>query len=54
MSKTNVINIKKQYLVPEYNSLSEWIEDDSHVYIGRNMTFYVDGAHSSKWANPFK
>ena len=54
MSETKVVSIKKQYLVPEYQSLLEWLEDDSHVYIGRNMSFYVKGAVGSKWANPFK
>jgi hypothetical protein len=36
-----------------YDSLEEWLQDPSHIYIGRNMTAYVKGAKKSKWANPF-
>ena len=52
--QTTVVNVKKSELQPEYNSFLEWIQDDSHVYIGRNMAFYVDGAFQSKWHNPFR
>ena len=54
MTDTTVVNVKKAELQPEYDNLIEWLQDDSHVYIGRNMSFYVDGAFASKWANPFK
>jgi len=37
-----------------YNSFAEWAEDPNHVYIGRNMNYYVPGTLKSKWANPFK
>jgi len=53
-TQTEVVNIKKTHLQPEYKNLLEWLQDESHVYIGRNMSFYVDGAFGSKWANPFK
>lgn len=50
---TSVINIKKKHLneigIPD---LKEWIKDDNHIYIGRNMV-YVKGANKSKWYNPF-
>ena len=25
----------------------------NHVYIGRNMSFYIKGTFASKWQNPF-
>jgi hypothetical protein len=52
MSK--VINIKKANLKKiGYDDLEDWLQDENHIYIGRNMTFYVPGATKSKWANPF-
>lgn len=49
-----VINVKKKCLQQNgYRDFKQWIEDDDHVYIGRNMSFYVAGAVASKWANPF-
>ncbi len=51
---TQVVNIKIKYLKPEYQNLIEWLKEDNHVYIGRDMSFYVDGAFGSKWKNPFK
>lgn len=44
-----VANLRKK----GYNSLEEWLSNPDHVYIGRNMTFYVKGAEASKWKNPF-
>ncbi|CAF0971321.1 unnamed protein product [Brachionus calyciflorus] len=54
MSK--VINVKKIELKKlGYNDLENWLNSSTnHVYIGRNMTYYVPGAKGSKWANPFK
>lgn len=51
---TKVINIRVSELRPAYNSLLEWLKDPSHIYIGRDMSFYVDGAYKSKWHNPYK
>lgn len=49
-----IICIKKAELKKiNYNSLEHWLENPNHVYIGRNMTFYVSGATKSKWSNPF-
>lgn len=49
-----VINIKKKNLVKNnYRDLEHWLENENHIYIGRNMTFYVKGAAKSKWANPY-
>ena len=37
-----------------YRDLSHWLENPSHIYIGRGMEHYVPGARHSKWHNPFK
>lgn len=51
---TTIVNVKKQYLVKNgYKDFDDWVSKPNHVYIGRNMSFYVDGAKASKWANPF-
>jgi len=52
----NVINVKAACLwrMGGYHNLQDWLNADAkHVYIGRDMTKYVPGAHRSKWANPF-
>ncbi len=52
MSK--VVNVKKVNLIKlGYKDLEDWMKDDDHVYIGRDMSFYVKDAEGSKWANPF-
>ena len=51
---TQIINIKAKDLRPEYDNLLEWLKDDRHVYIGRDMSFYVAGTDKSKWHNPYK
>lgn len=49
-----VVNIKKEYLKKAgYKDLEDWNAHENHVYIGRNMSFYVKGADTSKWRNPF-
>jgi hypothetical protein len=52
--QTTIVNVKVAELRPVYQNLMEWLKDDSHVYIGRDMSFYVDGAYKSKWHNPYK
>jgi hypothetical protein len=50
----SVINVRKANLNElGYNDLEDWLKNPDHVYIGRNMVFYVPGAKASKWANPF-
>lgn len=50
-----VVNVKKSELVKiGYPDLKTWLKDKDHVYIGRNMSMYVEGATSSIWKNPFK
>jgi hypothetical protein len=50
----SVINVKKVHLKKQgFADFEEWSHDPNHVYIGRNMNFYVKGALASKWKNPF-
>ena len=51
----NVINVKKANLKKlGYPDFASWQSaDDAHLYIGRNMNFYVPGAFGSKWQNPY-
>lgn len=37
-----------------YDSFEEWVKNKEHLYIGRNMSFYVKGAVASPFGNPFK
>lgn len=54
ITKTSVICVKKANLVKlGFRDLLHWLEDPNHVYIGRNMSFYVKGAKASIFANPF-
>lgn len=47
-----VVNIKKKFLVKGgYKDFEDWSKKDNHIYIGRNMTFYVKGTTKSKWHN---
>ena len=51
---TKVVNVKKSFLIQNgYKDFDEWIKCKNHVYIGRNMSFYISGANASKWANPY-
>jgi hypothetical protein len=49
------INISKQNLIKlGYKDLEDWLnKDKNHMYIGRNMEYYVKGAKQSKWHNPY-
>lgn len=51
---TTVINVSKKNLNDRgYTDFQDWNKDPNHVYIGRNMSFYVKGTFKSKWHNPF-
>jgi hypothetical protein len=56
MKMSKVVNCKKNELNKlGYADFAEWLKSSpDHVYIGRNMSFYVPGAVGSKWGNPFK
>ena len=50
----SVVNVKKIYLKQQgFVDFEDWAKDPSHLYIGRNMNFYVKGTFESKWKNPF-
>ena len=52
---TTLINVKKPFLVKAgYKDFQDWIKNPNHIYIGRDMSFYVLGTKGSKWANPFR
>lgn len=51
----SVANVRKAKLNKNgYADFKAWSSHPDHLYIGRNMTFYVPGAVKSKWHNPFK
>ena len=51
---THVINVKKENLKKNgFKDFEDWNIDDDHIYIGRNMNFYVKGTFDSKWKNPY-
>lgn len=46
--------IKVEYLRKiGYNNLVQWLENKDHVYVGREFSFFVDGAKKSIFCNPF-
>ena len=54
MNLPTVINCKKANLIKSgYKDLQDWLSKPGHIYIGRNISFYVPGATGSKWANKF-
>ena len=49
-----VINIRKQNLNNlGYNNLIDLLKKPNHIYIGRNLSYYVEGENGSKWKNPY-
>lgn len=54
LCQMEVVNISKKNLNKlGYDNLEHWLKDKNHIYIGRNMSFYVKGALKSKWHNPY-
>jgi hypothetical protein len=55
---TVVVNVRVEYIRPEYANLAEWCNDPNNVYIGRRGIVYVEGVryphHDSPFANPYK
>ena len=50
----SVVNVKKQELNKiGYANFKEWQNDTNNMYIGRNMSYYVEGTNKSKWHNPY-
>lgn len=49
-----IVNVKKSELNKNgYADFKTWVSLKDHVYIGRNMSFYVEGATESIWKNPY-
>ena len=49
-----VVNVKKAALSSRgIDSFQEWLNKPRSLYIGRDMTHYIHGAHGSKWQNKF-
>lgn len=49
-----VVNVKKEFLIKNgFNNFNDWATNSKHLYIGRNMNYYVKGANGSKWQNPY-
>lgn len=47
--------IKKKELIKRgYLDFEQWNSDPNHLYVGRNMSFYVKGALGSPYQNPYK
>jgi hypothetical protein len=52
---TGVVNVKKAELVKNgYKDFNDWKSRKGNVYIGRDMSLYVDGAIGSIWGNPYR
>ncbi len=50
----DVVNVRKAELNKKgFKDFEEWSKNPNHIYIGRNMSFYVKGTNASKWQNPF-
>lgn len=54
MSLPAVVCIRKAELNKRnYKDFKQWSKKKDHLYIGRNMEFYVPGTKQSIWHNPF-
>jgi len=55
---TNIINVKVKYIRPDYDNLSDWMNNPDHKYIGRSGVVFINNQRfpkkQSQWANPFK
>jgi hypothetical protein len=55
---TRIVNVRVAHIRPDFNNLSEWMDDPDHVYIGRKGVVFIDGVRFPKedsiWANPYK
>lgn len=47
----SVVNVKKEHLQKSgYQDFQDWAKNSNHIYIGRDMSFYVAGTTASKRA----
>jgi hypothetical protein len=55
---TTIANVKVKHIRPTYKTLSNWMENPNHEYIGRGGVVFINKERfpkkSSQWANPFK
>jgi len=55
---TKIVNVKVEYIRPQYNNLHEWMKNPNNVYIGRKNVVFINGERfprcDSVWHNPFK
>ena len=61
---SKIVNVKVQYIRPQYDNLKEWMENPSKytegifTYIGRRGIVFIDGVRypskDSIFANPYK
>lgn len=58
MINTKVVNVKVANIRPGYQSLSNWMNNDNNVYIGRKGVVFINKERFPKedsiWHNPFK
>ena len=52
-SPTVICVRRKELKKKGFDDFKHWNQNSNHIYIGRNMSFYVPGTVKSKWANPF-
>lgn len=54
---TTIVNVKVQYIHPNYANLSEWMSNSNNEYVGRCGIVFINKERfpkkSSPWANPF-
>lgn len=60
--ETKVVNIKVNYIRPQYQNLREWLEDKNNIYIGRYGRVFITNEKKEKivfsykssiWENPY-
>ena len=54
MMPPTIVSLKKAALASRgFKSFSDWSSQPGHLYIGRSMVHYIQGAEGSKWQNNF-
>lgn len=41
-----VVNVSVKHIRPEYDNLREWLEEESHLYVGRKGRVFIK---EKKW-----
>ena len=54
---TTIVNVKVKNIRPTYDTLSDWMKNSHHEYIGRSGVVFINKERfpkkASMWANPF-